>query len=159
DVLAKGVDPETGALTQYYGSQSLDSANLLAEHYGFLGADDPVYVNTVTETYNRLCVDGLTYRYRDRDDFGKPQSSFTVCTFWMIKALYRIGRRDEARELFEKTLTYSNHVGLFSEDIDVDSKRLLGNFPQGYSHLALIDAAMTLSNVPEWFQQEDTFQR
>jgi len=157
DVLAKGVDPETGALTQFYGSTSLDSANLLAEPYGFLSADDPVYVNTVTETYNRLCVDGLTYRYRDRDDFGTPESSFTVCTFWMIKALYRIGRKDEARALFEKTLTYSNHVGLFSEDLDIKTKRLLGNFPQGYSHLALIDTAMTLSDVPEWFQQENGF--
>jgi len=158
DVLTKGVDPETGALTQFYGGRSLDSANLLAEHYGFLRADDPVYVRTVAETYDRLCVDGLTYRYRDQDDFGKPQSSFTVCTFWMIKALYRIGRKDEARALFEKTLTYSNHVGLFSEDIDVESKRLLGNFPQGYSHLALIDAAMTLSDVPDWFQQENGFE-
>ena len=158
DVLAKGVDPETGALTQFYGGRSLDSANLLAEHYGFLGTDDPVYVSTVDATYDRLCVDGLTYRYRDQDDFGKPQSSFTVCTFWMIKALYRIGRKDEARELFEKTLTYSNHVGLFSEDIDVQTKRLLGNFPQGYSHLALIAAAMTMSDLPEWFQQENGFE-
>jgi len=158
DVLAKGLDPKTGALTQFYGGTSLDSANLLAEPYGFLAPDDPVYVNTVTQTYDRLCVDGLTYRYRDADDFGKPQSSFTVCTFWMIKALYRIGRKDEARELFEKTLTYSNHLGLFSEDIDVETKRLLGNFPQGYSHLALIDTAMTLSEIPEWFQQENGFQ-
>lgn len=158
DVLAKGVDPETGTLTQFYGSRTLDAANLLVEHYGFLTADDPVYVNTVNQTCDRLCVDGLTYRYRDKDDFGKPQSSFTVCTFWMIKALYRIGRRDEARELFEKTLTYSNHLGLFSEDIDVQTKRLLGNFPQGYSHLALIDTAMTLSDIPQWFQQENGFQ-
>ena len=82
---------------------------------------------------------------------------FTVCTFWMIKALYRVGRKDEARALFEKTLTYGNHVGLFSEDLDVETKRLLGNFPQGYSHLALIDTAMTLSDVPDWFQQENGF--
>jgi len=158
EVLAKGRDPETGALTQFYGSRSLDSANLLAEHYGFLKATDPVYVSTVEETYQRLCVDGLTYRYLGRDDFGTPQSSFTVCTFWMIKALYRIGKKDLARELFEKTLAYGNHLGLFSEDIDVQSKRLLGNFPQGYSHLALIDAAMTLSEIPEWFDREDSFE-
>ncbi|MHC4518413.1 MAG: glycoside hydrolase family 15 protein [Planctomycetota bacterium] len=158
DVLAKGIDPQTGTLTQFYGSRSLDAANLLAEHYGFLAADDPVYVSTVNQTYDRLCVDGLTYRYRDKDDFGKPKSSFTVCTFWMIKALYRVGRKGEARELFTRTLTYSNHLGLFSEDIDVQTKRLLGNFPQGYSHLALIDTAMTLSDVPQWFQQENGFQ-
>ena len=157
DVLARGRDPETGALTQFYESRSLDSANLLAEHYGFLTATDPVYVSTVNQTYERLCHDGLTYRYLGRDDFGTPRSSFTVCTFWMIKALYRIGRKDLAKELFEKTLTYGNHLGLFSEDIDIETKRLLGNFPQGYSHLALIDAAMTLSDIPEWFHREDTF--
>jgi len=158
DVLAKGRDPETGALAQFYGSRSLDSANLLAEHYGFLRAEDSVYVSTVKETYERLCVDGLTYRYLGRDDFGTPHSSFTVCTFWMIKALYRIGKKDLARELFEKTLTYSNHLGLFSEDIDVKTKRLLGNFPQGYSHLALIDTAMTLCETPDWFDREDSFE-
>ncbi|MBN2134052.1 MAG: glycoside hydrolase family 15 protein [Sedimentisphaerales bacterium] len=157
DVLAKGRDPETGALTQFYGSRSLDSANLLAEHYGFLHATDSVYASTVNETYERLCVDGLTYRYLGRDDFGTPHSSFTVCTFWMIKALYRVGQKDLARELFEKTLTYSNHLGLFSEDIDIKTKRLLGNFPQGYSHLALIDTAMTLCETPDWFDQEDSF--
>jgi GH15 family glucan-1,4-alpha-glucosidase len=157
DVLAKGTDSKTGALTQYYGGHSLDSANLLAEHYGFLAATDPVYVNTVNDTYERLCVDGLAYRYRGRDDFGAPKSSFTVCTFWLIKALYRIGRKELAKELFAKTLSYSNHVGLFSEDIDFKSKRLLGNFPQGYSHLALIDAAMTLSEIPKWFDKEDPF--
>jgi len=158
DVLAKGRDPETGALSQFYGSRSLDSANLLAEHYGFLSAKDAVYVSTVNETYARLCVDGLTYRYLGRDDFGTPQSSFTVYTFWMIKALYRIGKKDLARELFEKTLSYSNHLDLFSEDIDIKTKRLLGNFPQGYSHLALIDTAMTLSEIPEWFDREDSFE-
>jgi GH15 family glucan-1,4-alpha-glucosidase len=158
DVLAKGRDPETGALTQFYGSRSLDSANLLAEPYGFLKAKDPVYVSTVEETYERLCVDGLTYRYLGRDDFGTPRSSFTVCTFWMIKALYRTGKEKLARELFEQTLGYSNHLGLFSEDIDFESKRLLGNFPQGYSHLALIDTAMTLSETPEWFDRQDSFE-
>jgi GH15 family glucan-1,4-alpha-glucosidase len=158
DILAKGCDPACGTLTQYYGGKSLDSANLLAEPYGFLRADNPVYINTVEESWKRLCVDGLAYRYRDEDDFGEPQSSFTVCTFWMIKALYRIGRKDQARELFERILSYSNHVGLFSEDLDFKSRRLLGNFPQGYSHLALIDTAMTLSDAPLWIEEHDHFE-
>ena len=157
DILEKGRDPQTGALTQFYGGKSLDSANLLAEHYGFLGATDPVYVNTVMQSYETLCVDGLMYRYRDEDDFGKPESSFVVCTFWMIKALYRIGEKTLAKELFEQTLSYGNHLGLFSEDIDFKSKRLLGNFPQGYSHLALIDAAMTLSDVTSWYSDVGPF--
>ena len=150
NILKHGCDPKTGALTQYYGGESLDSANLLAEHYGFLRASDPVYENTVLQTYERLCVGGLAYRYRDADDFGKPESSFTVCTFWMIKALYGIGQKDLAKELFETTLGYGNHLGLFSEDVDFTSKRLLGNFPQGYCHIAIIDTALTLSETPDW---------
>ena len=150
DVLKKGRHPKTGALTQTYGSTSLDAANLLAEHYGFLNASDPIYVSTVMESYKHLCKDGLMYRYRDADDFGQPKSSFTICTFWMIKSLYRIGKKKLAKQMFEQLLSYSNHLGLFSEDLDFKSHRLLGNFPQGYSHIALIDTAMALSNTPSW---------
>jgi GH15 family glucan-1,4-alpha-glucosidase len=85
------------------------------------------------------------YRYRNKDDFGLPTSSFTICTFWLIKSLYKIGEQKEAYTLFDQLLSYSNHVGLFSEDIDFKSKRLLGNFPQAYSHLALIETAILLS--------------
>lgn len=155
DILKKGRHPESGALTQFYGGRSMDAANLLAGHYGFLSADDPVYVSTVQETYKQLCVDGLMYRYRNPDDFGIPKSSFTVCTFWMIKSLYRIGQKETAVKLFENLLACSNHLGLFSEDMDFKTKRLLGNFPQGYSHLALIDTALTLSDTPAWMDLSD----
>ena len=153
DILTHGVDPKTNALTQYYGGEAMDAANLLAEEYGFLTSDDLVFRNTVLETYKQLSHDGLMYRYNTPDDFGQPKSSFTVCTFWMIKCLFLIGREDQAREMFETLLGYSNHLGLFSEDIDFATKRLLGNFPQGYSHLALIDTALTLSPSSEWFQE------
>ena len=123
----------------------MDAANLLMEHYGFIAADDPRYIGTVKSTYAQLSQDGLMYRYRNQDDFGAPKSSFTVCTFWLIKSLYKIGEKKEAEKLFKKILNYRNHLGLLSEDIDFETKRLLGNFPQGYSHLALIDAAITLS--------------
>jgi GH15 family glucan-1,4-alpha-glucosidase len=93
------------------------------------------------------------YRYRDPDDFGKPKSSFIVCTFWMIKSLYQIGEQEKATELFENVLSHANHLGLFSEDMDFKTKRLLGNFPQGYSHIALIDAALTLSDTPPWHSE------
>jgi len=145
DVLSRGWDPVLNAFTQSYGEPNLDAANLLMAHYGFLSADDPKFVNTVRLTRDRLSRDGLMYRYRTADDFGIPKSSFTICTFWLIKSLYQIGDRQEAKDLFRRVLTYRNHVGLLSEDIDFDSKRLLGNFPQAYSHLALIDAAITLS--------------
>jgi GH15 family glucan-1,4-alpha-glucosidase len=145
DILEKGWNPEVGAFTQYYGSADLDAANLLMQDYGFLKARDPRYVQTVLKTRDQLSRDGLVYRYRNADDFGRPTTAFAVCTFWMIKSLYLIGRRQEATRLFEKVLGYANHLGLFSEGIDFETKRLLGNFPQGYSHLALIDTAVTLS--------------
>jgi GH15 family glucan-1,4-alpha-glucosidase len=85
------------------------------------------------------------YRYRNKDDFGTPSSSFTICTFWLIEALHKIGEQNEAKQLFDRVLSYSNHLGLFSEDIDFKTKRLLGNFPQAYSHLALIETAIILS--------------
>ena len=158
DILNKGCDPVTKTLTQSYTGASMDAANLLAQQYGFLSAKDPIYVNTVLKTFEELSNDGLMYRYKTPDDFGVPQSSFTICTFWMIKSLYLIGRQQQAVEMFERVLQYSNHVGLFSEDIDFTSKRLLGNFPQGYSHIALIDTALTLSNSPEWLKETEHFQ-
>jgi GH15 family glucan-1,4-alpha-glucosidase len=115
------------------------------EQYGFIDAHDPRYIATVERSYRELVRDGLMYRYRTEDDFGLPKSSFTVCTFWMIRSLHVIGREEDARAMFERVLGYANHLGLFSEDIDFETKELLGNFPQGYSHLALIDTAMTIS--------------
>ena len=86
------------------------------------------------------------YRYKNKDDFGLPASSFVVCNFWLINSLHRIGEREQAIRLFEQLLKYANHLGLFSEDIDFRTKRLLGNFPQAYSHLALIETAANLSS-------------
>jgi GH15 family glucan-1,4-alpha-glucosidase len=85
------------------------------------------------------------FRYKNKDDFGKPSSAFTICSFWLVRALYMIGEEELAKEKFDKLLTYANPLGLFSEDLDFETKRLLGNFPQAYSHLALIDTAMLLS--------------
>jgi alpha,alpha-trehalase len=145
DILMHGWNPDIKAFTQIYGNSHLDAANLLMEQYRFIDAQDPMYVSTVKQTWEKLSRDGLMYRYRNADDFGIPQSSFTLCTFWLIRSLYKIGEIDEARRLFEQVLSYRNHVGLLSEDIDFDTKRLLGNFPQAYSHLALIDTAITLA--------------
>jgi pentatricopeptide repeat protein len=94
-----------------------------------------------------LAFNGLLYRYKNQDDFGLPSSSFTVCTFWFINSLIKIGEVEKARKYFEDLISYSNHLDLFSEDIDFDSKRLLGNFPQAYSHLALIDTALSFNSV------------
>lgn len=145
DIQAKGWNEEKQAFTQAYGSKDLDASTLLMESFGFIEASDYRYVSTVKATQRELCRNGLMYRYKNRDDFGYPTSSFTICTFWLIQALFRIGEKEEAQKLFEQLLTYSNHLGLFSEDIDFDTKRLLGNFPQAYSHLALIETAILFS--------------
>jgi GH15 family glucan-1,4-alpha-glucosidase len=144
NIFAKGWNPEIQAFVQAFGENHLDAANLLMEHYGFVRADDPKFISTVRLTRKLLCNNGLVYRYRNADDFGRPRSSFTVCTFWLIKALYKIGEKKQAEQMFQAVLSYRNHLGLLSEDIDFETKRLLGNFPQGYSHIALIDAALTL---------------
>jgi GH15 family glucan-1,4-alpha-glucosidase len=113
--------------------------------YGFISADNHKYQKTVIAIKNRLYHNGLVYRYLANDDFGKTTSSFTICTFWLIQALFRIGMKEDAKIIFENLLTYGNHLGLFSEDIDFSTKRLLGNFPQAYSHLALINTASMFS--------------
>ncbi len=145
DVHKNAWNDQVKAFTQSYGSADLDAANLLMQPYGFIASDDDRWVQTVEATQRELSHEGLMYRYKNKDDFGFPSSSFTICTFWQINALNSIGKKKEAREIFERLLSYSNHVGLFSEDIDFKTKRLLGNFPQAYSHLALIETAINLS--------------
>jgi len=88
---------------------------------------------------------GLIYRYKSEDDFGTPSSSFTIYTFWLIEALFVIGEQNEAKRLFEKMINYANHLGLYSENLDFETKRQLGNFPQAYSHLTFINTASLFS--------------
>ena len=119
------------------------------QFYDFIDARDERYVKTVKAVKENLFHNGLMYRYKAKDDFGLPVSSFTICTFWLVEALFVIGETDEARRIFEAMISYSNHVGLYSEDLDFDTKRQLGNFPQAYSHLALINTASLLSQEKE----------
>jgi GH15 family glucan-1,4-alpha-glucosidase len=155
NVLKNGWKEDLQTFTQTYCNSELDASLLLMAEYGFIPADDPRYYKTVISVKNALFYNGLVYRYITRDDFGKPSSSFTICTFWLIQALYRIGMKEEAKNMFENLLTYGNHLGLFSEDIDFSTKRLLGNFPQAYSHLALINTATMFSEektVPKFIE-------
>jgi GH15 family glucan-1,4-alpha-glucosidase len=146
DIYKNAWDEKLQSFTQHYGSKEMDAANLLMEPYGFINANDFMYISTVKNTYKYLGKDGLMYRYKNRDDFGLPASSFVVCNFWLINSLDRIGEKEQAVRLFGQLLKYANHLGLFSEDIDFKTKRLLGNFPQAYSHLALIETAVNLSS-------------
>ena len=145
DIHQNAWNEEVQAFTQSYGSKNLDASVLLMESYGFIEAKDPKFVSTVYAIEKELSNEGLLYRYKNEDDFGLPSSSFTICTFWFINSLFKIGEEDRAQELFDQLLSYSNHLGLFSEDIDFKTKRLLGNFPQAYSHLALIECAVNFS--------------
>ncbi len=142
DVMRNGWKEEIQSFSQAYGNLDLDSSLLLMEPYGFIDADDIRYHKTVKAVKQSLLHKGLMYRYNTHDDFGCPSSAFTICTFWLIRALYVIGEKDEARCLFDEILQYSNHLGLFSEDIDFETKEQLGNFPQAYSHLALVNTAV-----------------
>lgn len=145
DIYKKAWNQDVEAYTQSYGSEDLDASILLMEEYGFIEAKDMRYISTVRAIEKELCRDGLMYRYKNRDDFGLPSSSFTICSFWFINSLFKIGDKKKAVEYFNQILSYSNHLGLFSEDIDFETKRLLGNFPQAYSHLALIQTAINFS--------------
>ena len=145
DIMEKGWKEEIQCFSQAYENNDYDSSLLLMHYYGFIDANDERFVKTVKSIRQHLQYKGLMYRYKSADDFGHPSSSFTVCNFWMIQALYVIGEKEEARRMFDSIVAYANHVGLYSEDFDFETGRLLGNFPQAYSHLAFINAATLFS--------------
>ena len=146
DIHLNAWNPKIKAFTQSYGSDFLDASVLLMESYGFIDCKDPKYIDTVKAIERELLFDGLLFRYKNNDDFGEPKSSFTVCTFWYINSLFKIGEETKAKNLFDQLLSNSNHMGLFSEDLDFKTKKMLGNFPQAYSHLALIETAMNFNS-------------
>ena len=146
DIIKNAWSENKQAFTQSYGSHDLDSSVLLMESYGFIEASDSKFIKTVKSIEKELMFEGLLFRYKNKDDFGEPKSSFTVCTFWFIDSLYKIGEKKKAKKMFDELLSYSNHLGLFSEDIDFKSKELLRNFPQAYSHLALIETAFNFNS-------------
>jgi len=150
DILKNGWNEKLKAFTMYYGSDIYDASNLLMLHYGFLDAKDPRIVSTVRQYYKHLVKEGLTFRYVTEDGLGIPENAFIVCTFWMINSLYLIGEEKKSRKMFEGLLNCANHLNLFSEDVEVSTKRLTGNFPQGYSHLAFIQTTLLLETDYSW---------
>lgn len=149
DVLEHGYDEETGAFVQAYGSKDLDAAVLLLPLVGFIPADDPRMVSTVEAIQERLTRNGLVHRYLTDDGLSGEEGAFVICTFWLVDNLVMLGREKEARELFERVCGLSNDVGLFAEEIDPATGEHLGNFPQAFTHLALINAAINLQRAPE----------
>jgi len=154
DVCAHGFDAGRGTFTQFYGSRGLDAALLLIPRLGFLPPDDPRVLGTVDAVRKELVEDGFVLRYRPDADpqsdagtvDGLPgaEGAFLACTFWLADALALTGRRDEAVELFERLLGLRNDVGLLSEEWDPRTRRQLGNTPQAFSHVALVNTALAL---------------
>ncbi|MFJ4976768.1 glycoside hydrolase family 15 protein [Streptomyces coeruleorubidus] len=151
EVCDKGYDPERNTFTQSYGSRELDAALLLIPRVGFLPPDDPRVIGTIDAVRKELDHGGLLHRYSPTDSDqaeidGLPGSegTFLVCSFWLADALHMTGRTQEARELFERLVGLANDVGLLSEEFDPVTGRQLGNFPQAFSHIGLVNTAMAL---------------
>ena len=152
----EGVDPETHAFRQYFGDDGrADAANLLIPIVGFVDFDDPRASATAELVAKELGADGLVRRYvtDGMDGVDGDEGAFLICSFWLVECLARGGEEDRARELFERLLSNCNDLGLLSEEVDPASGELLGNFPQAFSHLGLIQAAIAL-DMPEGLTQE-----
>jgi GH15 family glucan-1,4-alpha-glucosidase len=149
EVLQRGYSHELGFFTQALDGNHPDASMLLLPTIGVIDARDPRFVSTVDAYERTLVSHGLMRRYAARDDFGDTHSAFTICSFWWAEALALMGRLDRAIEVFERITRHANPLGLFSEDIDPETGALLGNFPQAYTHVGLIHAAMTISELLE----------
>ncbi|MBI4405249.1 MAG: glycoside hydrolase family 15 protein [Deltaproteobacteria bacterium] len=136
---------ELGFFTQTLNGKNPDAANLLMAAVNFSRWDSPNFRQMVNKYEALLMKSGFVFRYRNKDDLGVPLNAFTICTFWMVDALWGMGRKEEARKIFETTLMRANHVGLLSEDVDPETGELWGNFPQAYSHVGVINSAFRLS--------------
>jgi GH15 family glucan-1,4-alpha-glucosidase len=148
DVCAKAYDPQLGSFVQAYGSKSLDAALLLLPLVGFLPPDDPRMIGTVKAVEQRLVFDGLVFRYDTGggvDGLPPGEGAFLACSFWLADNYILQGRMRDARDLFERLLLLRNDVGLLAEEYDPRSKRQLGNFPQAFSHVALVNTAFNLT--------------
>ncbi len=145
-IMSRGWNDKRGAFVQHYGSDVLDASLLLMPLTKFIAPKDPRWLRTLDAIGRELVADSLVYRYNAKaapDGLEGEEGTFSICTFWYVEALARAGYLDEARLAFEKMLTYANHLGLYSEEIG-PSGELLGNFPQAFTHLSLISAAVNL---------------
>jgi GH15 family glucan-1,4-alpha-glucosidase len=145
-LLERGFDPKREAFVQHYATQVLDASLLYMPLVGFIAPTDPMWQSTMRAVDEELVSDSLVYRYdpgASPDGLRGSEGTFTMCSFWYVDALARSGRLNDARYTFEKMLTYSSGLGLYSEEISPGGEQV-GNFPQAFSHLALISAAVNL---------------
>jgi len=147
-IMERGWNQKIGAFTQHYETEVLDSSLLMMPLMGFIAPRDPMWLSTLNAMDRELVSDSLVYRYNPSaspDGLAGDEGTFSLCTFWYVQALARAGRLDDARLTFEKMHTYANHLGLYSEEISSTGEQL-GNFPQAFSHLSLIAAAVNLNH-------------
>jgi len=150
DVLARSWNEQVGSFVQSYGSDVLDASVLFMPMVGFLPAKDPLMESTILRIQQELAVNGLVRRYlpwQADNGLGTDEGTFTMCTFWLVGCLIQLGRLEEAQRLFERVMSLSNHVGLFSEVVDPQSGEFLGNYPQALTHIALIHTARNLDRA------------
>jgi GH15 family glucan-1,4-alpha-glucosidase len=148
-IFERGWNPQRNAFVQYHGTDVMDASILTMPITGFITPTDPMWLSTLDAIEQELVSDSLVYRYNPSaspDGLTGNEGTFSICTFWYVDALARSGRLDRARYVFEKMLTYANHLGLFSEEISSTGEQL-GNFPQAFSHLSLIGAAVQLEGA------------
>ena len=147
DVMEHGYNTEIGAFVQHYDTTALDAANLIMPLVGFVSPTDPRMISTLNRTLEQLTMGSLVYRYRvgeaAPDGLEGDEGTFSMCTFWLVEALTRAGRLQEARLIFEKMLSYANHLRLYAEEVSHTGEQL-GNFPQAFTHFGLISAATNL---------------
>jgi GH15 family glucan-1,4-alpha-glucosidase len=147
-IMTKGWSDRAQAFTQSFGSDDLDASNLMMPLVGFLPADDPRILATIDATAAHLTDErGLVYRYRSHDGLEGEEGTFLLCTFWLAQAMALAGQAARARQVFERAAAFANDVGLLSEEVDASSGELLGNFPQAFSHIGLVNAAWAISQA------------
>ena len=160
----KGFDAERNTFTQYYGSKELDASVLMIPLVGFLSPKDSRVIGTVEAIKRELMVDGFVSRYDSErsehvDGLTGREGAFLPCSFWMVDDLHLIGRHDEAVELFERLLSLRNDLGLLSEEYDPVAGRLVGNFPQAFSHVSLVNSTVGLLGTAHGFTHEHRLDR
>ncbi|MFL5657776.1 MAG: glycoside hydrolase family 15 protein, partial [Ktedonobacteraceae bacterium] len=147
-ILTRGWSEKAGAFTQSFGSDDLDASTLMMPIVGFLPATDPRMRSTIDAIAERLTDEhGLVYRYRASDGLEGSEGTFLLCTFWLAQAQALAGEVEQARATFEQAIAYANDVGLLAEEVDPASNELLGNFPQAFSHIGLVNAAWAISQA------------
>jgi GH15 family glucan-1,4-alpha-glucosidase len=159
EVCEKGFDSERNTFTQYYGSKELDASVLMIPIVGFLAPKDSRVIGTVEAIRRDLTVDGFVSRYDSEksehvDGLTGREGAFLACSFWLVDDLHLIGRHDDAVELFERLLSLRTDLGLLAEEYDPVARRLVGNFPQAFSHVSLVNTTVGLLGVAQGFTHE-----